>query len=102
MLNVTYVNLNLTKYLTQFFEIFLKVFPQELPIYYREHENAMYRSITYYLSKIFIDVIKTIKCYIKFIFFQLIYFYNQAAQLSHYANNILIDFILDGKFKSKF
>jgi hypothetical protein len=34
----------------------LNTFPAEIPIFLREHQNGMYMVITYYLSKIFIDV----------------------------------------------
>jgi ATP-binding cassette, subfamily G (WHITE), eye pigment precursor transporter len=32
-------------------------FPAELPIFYREHQNGMYRVINYYMSKVISDVI---------------------------------------------
>ena len=33
-------------------------FPLELPIYYREHDDSVYRSDCYYLSKVISEVIK--------------------------------------------
>jgi hypothetical protein len=37
--------------------IFLfQTFPAEVPIFLREHQNRMYRVISYYLAKILIDV----------------------------------------------
>lgn len=42
----------------------LNSFPAELPIFYREHQNSMYRVINYYLSKLLSEVFLT------FIFFE--------------------------------
>nr|QUF59467.1 ATP-binding cassette transporter Abcg-like2 [Brachionus angularis] len=39
---------------TMFFVV--NVFPIELPIFYRDHENGMYRVISYYLAKILTDL----------------------------------------------
>jgi ATP-binding cassette, subfamily G (WHITE), eye pigment precursor transporter len=36
--------------------IVVNTFPSEIPIFYREHQNRMYRVISYYLSRIFLDI----------------------------------------------
>nr|QNH67903.1 ATP-binding cassette transporter subfamily G-like protein 4 [Brachionus rotundiformis] len=38
----------------------LNSFPAELPIFYRDHQNSMYRTINYYLSKFIIELPKYI------------------------------------------
>jgi hypothetical protein len=39
---------------TMFFVV--NVFPVELPVFYGEHENGMYRAVSYYVSKALADV----------------------------------------------
>ena len=34
----------------------LNSFPAELPIFYRDHQNSMYRTVNYYLSKLITEV----------------------------------------------
>lgn len=42
---------------TMFFIV--NVFPIELPIFYRDHENGMYRVFSYFIAKIITDVTKS-------------------------------------------
>ena len=34
----------------------MQFYLSEIPIFFREHQNRMYRVISYYMSRIFLDV----------------------------------------------
>ena len=51
----------LTNFSFSYMSSVLNAFPSEIPIFLREHQNGMYNVLSYYLSKIFIEVFFILK-----------------------------------------